>query len=327
MFSQVFFITTILSTLVQSYRLLEYVDRECAGAQVDVLRLAGPSACTNLDYGRAESVIVKIDNVHDVDYTVTFYSDEDCKGGVAHTVHNANGCVDIFNKFASSHHSRSVRVEPVNKAEKRIETENIWMDYGHDEDGNYYTPIAPGVFAPINVSDIDTDGTFTDLDGSIDFFINNTHIDVGTDDREVEYLKDLVDRDLTPALCQAVQHCIDNLDNLNGYGAVKWAIRMGKALKGVPWHKGAKGLQITVDQIANGATLFSAWRSGGTQSKKCDTKYDTGALVEDSMKSEASLSNYTNLVMNFCAENEGCFQYAEYLYLKSVANKGDCGKG
>lgn len=327
MFSQLFLIIASLSTLVQSYRLLEYAGTGCASEHVNTLRLAGPSACTNLDDGIAESVLVKIDNVNDIDYKVVFYTDENCQGMMANMVHNANSCVDIYNEFSSALNAKSVRVEPTNNVKRDNKIENIWMDYGYGEDGHYYTPIAPGVFAPVNTSHIDADGTFTDIDKSLDYFVNNTHFDISSSNYDVEFLKDLTDRDLTPAFCAAVQHCIDNLPELNGYGAVKWAIRMGKALRGVPWKKGAKGLQIVVDQVANGATLYSAWQSGGTQSEKCDTRYDTGALVEDSMKAKASMANYTNLVMNFCAQDEGCFQYAEYLYFKNQANTAECGKG
>lgn len=318
------FIIALLSTLAHSYRLLEYSGLECAGAQEGVFRLAGPSACTNLDYGKSESVLVKIDNVYDDQYTVEFYTDENCQGLVQREVSNSNSCVDIFSKFDASQNVKSVRVQNRLPGKRSIESEDIMMDYGYSDDGNHYTPIAPGVFLPINMSDINADGTFNDPDDNINSFINNTHINTDMTKGKMQDLDYFTERDLTPALCQALQQCIEDIEDLDGYGAVKWAIRMGKRLKALPWKKFHNTALIAVDQLANGATLYSSFTTTGTQSKKCDTDYDTGALVEDAMKQEASMDNYTNLIMQFCSEDKACFEFAEFLYLKNKHNNGSC---
>lgn len=96
----------MLVTITWAYRISEYKSKHCTGEQVGVHRLAGPSACDKLDISVAESVLVKIDNVHDNQYQFILYDNEDCTGSVVGTIANTNGCLSL--DALESHVGKSV---------------------------------------------------------------------------------------------------------------------------------------------------------------------------------------------------------------------------
>ncbi|KAE8385146.1 hypothetical protein ETB97_006324 [Aspergillus alliaceus] len=99
-------IYSALFVTILGYRLCDYTDERCTGAQVRLHQLAGPSACNKLHEGITSSLLVKIDNVHDGQYSVNVYENDNCTGAIVGTIQNLNGCLNNLHAF----NNKSVQV-------------------------------------------------------------------------------------------------------------------------------------------------------------------------------------------------------------------------
>ncbi|KAE8381260.1 hypothetical protein BDV26DRAFT_278849 [Aspergillus bertholletiae] len=133
------FVTTALG-----YRIFEYTDERCTGAQARLHHLAGPSSCERLNDGVTSSVLVKIDNIHDDQYAVNVYDDDDCTDSVVGYIRNMNGCLT---RSPFSTVGRSIKVVPIQKSAKMRDI---------------LVPIAHGLFRTVNEANHTEDGVYAD---------------------------------------------------------------------------------------------------------------------------------------------------------------------
>ncbi|KAI9371256.1 hypothetical protein BJX61DRAFT_38858 [Aspergillus egyptiacus] len=166
-----------LAPFTFGHRLFQYARDSCNGQAVRDFRLAGLNSCQSLDYGVAQSVLVKIDNVNDNKYEVDFFSDDNCHGNIIRNVYNTNACVDIF---LGPSHAMSVSTEnatAVAQEEAQAQENSVPDPLLNYEDKTpalkrttekqLFTPIRKGVFIPVNSSNVDADGTYLDEQVSV----------------------------------------------------------------------------------------------------------------------------------------------------------------
>ncbi|OJJ72262.1 hypothetical protein ASPBRDRAFT_89566, partial [Aspergillus brasiliensis CBS 101740] len=160
MFHSLIFSALFATTL--GYRLFEYSGERCTGSQVGLLRLAGPSACNKLNEGVATSLLVKIDNVHDDQYSVNVYDTDDCTGSIVGTIQNMNGCLNLY--AFSNVVGKSVQVVPVPQKRDATESEGFETDYLYNlpppDDEHLKVPIAHGLFRTVEKSNRTDDGAY-----------------------------------------------------------------------------------------------------------------------------------------------------------------------
>ncbi|KAF7157483.1 hypothetical protein CNMCM5623_001744 [Aspergillus felis] len=145
------------------YRLFEYTGERCTGAEVGIHQLAGPSACNMLNEGVALSLLVKIDNVHDGQYSVNVYPNDDCNGPVIRTIQHMNGCLN--NLHASSNTAgKSVHVVPVSRESDTPTSESFEADYLYNlpaqDEEHMEVPIAHGLFRTVDKANHTEDGAY-----------------------------------------------------------------------------------------------------------------------------------------------------------------------
>ncbi|GLA13851.1 hypothetical protein AnigIFM62618_011106 [Aspergillus niger] len=150
---------------VNSYRIFDYQGDKCNGAELNVHRLAGPSACTSLNIGITQSVFIKIDNIHDDQYDVVLHSSDSCDGRTVGLIHNTNGCLPADVPGFGKAHSicvvqTSSQTKKLCRADEELESD---LEYNMDSlrEGTIQSPISPGVFVTIKKEDHDEDGFFT----------------------------------------------------------------------------------------------------------------------------------------------------------------------
>lgn len=149
---------------MSSYRIFEYQGDKCNGPEINVHRLAGPSACTSLN-SITQSVFIKIDNIHDDQYDVVLCSSDSCDGRIVGLIHNTNGCLPADVPGFGKAHSicvvqTSSQTKKLCRADEELESD---LEYNMDSlrEGTIQSPISPGVFVTIKKEDHDEDGFFT----------------------------------------------------------------------------------------------------------------------------------------------------------------------
>ncbi|GIK02200.1 hypothetical protein Aspvir_006245 [Aspergillus viridinutans] len=146
-------------------RLQHGASKSWSGAKVGIHQLAGSSACNKLNEGVALSLLTKIDNVHDDQYSVNVYPNDDCTGHVVGTIQNMNGCLN--NLYAPSNTvGKSVQLVPVSKESdtpisKSSETDYLYNLPVQDEE-HMKVPIAHGLFRSVEKANHTEDGTYVD---------------------------------------------------------------------------------------------------------------------------------------------------------------------
>ncbi|OGM51269.1 hypothetical protein ABOM_000283 [Aspergillus bombycis] len=165
-----FLLYSSLFTATLGYRLFEYTSERCTGSKVGLHRLAGPSACAQLNKGVVSSLLVKIDNIHDGLHQVNVYENEDCTGSIVGAIASTNGCLD-FHVFSAV--GKSVQVVHARKKRDTADIRGFETDslYNLDEgiDGEIQVPIMHGGFSPAQKSYHSEDGTY--LDETFDLWI------------------------------------------------------------------------------------------------------------------------------------------------------------
>ncbi|KAE8140489.1 hypothetical protein BDV38DRAFT_279990 [Aspergillus pseudotamarii] len=328
----------LLLPLTYGYHLFEYSGNECNGAPVLNYRLAGPSACQKLSYGTAESVLVKIDNVHDELYDVAFYDEEDCGGEVVSVIHNTNGCIDLY--AMPGYTARSVRVQKhvTGKRDRRSQADPL-LNYQIGGRDQPVTPIRKGVFVSYNSSNIDSEGTFQD-DIIHEFYpftqeeadevaaIRTTEYQLESNFTVTKYTSPALDtRNFVLAKCFEHPLCASHALNI----AIKTnqlALAMGRVLSNTPWTAYRNEAFLNLGAVSSAWTIYSAFSTSGTQDMSCDTEKTTGALVRDILLRESShTQDLTNALFTICGNNHTCFRAAMRLYLDNdpETNQDGCG--
>jgi hypothetical protein len=158
----------LLFTVSWAYRVMEYDMERCTHNAFRTHHLADPSACTKLNVRVASSILVKINNIHDDQYQLNVYDNNDCTGDVVGTLRNLNGCMDLFspddNRVGRSvkltQASASVATDPERDwASKRFEADQMF-NVDTLEENKFMAPIARGVFQYVERSDRSDDGTY-----------------------------------------------------------------------------------------------------------------------------------------------------------------------
>ncbi|GKZ68671.1 hypothetical protein AnigIFM50267_003410 [Aspergillus niger] len=324
----------------QAYRLFEYTGTRCTGSEVGVLRLAGPSACTKLNEGVASSVLVKIDNIHDDQYSVNVYDNEDCTGGIVGSIANINGCLDLY----AFHNTvgKSVQVIPVStKRDGSVSATNFVTDFQYnlpeETEEKMKVPIMHGGFRTISKSDYAEDGTY--LNEAVDFFLPlpeenlaavhefwSTPLEMAPYDSTNETtLHDLSERQFEWAYCDWHAICLGAVDLGGRISNSQVAQSLANFAGSTPFRKFWQTVDIIVGHTANGITIISSLTTHGTQNTKCDTVKTTGALLKD-LVNGVSTEGLTNAV--FVIEDDEGKQFEVGIQLRPMggSNPNSCGE-
>ncbi|KMK63755.1 hypothetical protein Y699_04585 [Aspergillus fumigatus Z5] len=334
----------ILPALVasaQAYRLFEYTGTRCTGAEVGILRLAGPSACTKLNEGVASSVLVKIDNIHDDQYSVNVYENEDCTGGIVGKITNINGCLDLyaFHKTVG----KAVQVVPVSKKRDRSvsATKGFVTDFQYnlpeETEQKMKVPIMHGGFRTISKSDHAEDGTY--LNEAFGLFLPlpeenlaavhelwSTPLEMAPYDSANETsLHDLSERQFEWAYCEWHAICLGAADLGGRLSNSQVAQALANFAGSTPFRQFWKTVDVIVGHTANGITIISALTTYGTQNTKCDTDKTTGGLLKD-LVNGVSTEGLTNAV--FVVEDDEGRQFEVGIQLRPMGgrNPNSCGE-
>lgn len=333
------------------YHLFQYSGPECHGTAAGDYRLAGPSACQPLDYGTAQSVLVKIDNIHDDQYDVDFYNGDNCDGQIVRVLHNTNGCVDMFAMPGFT--AKSVRVR------KHVSSKRDDAAWAADADSllNYQgrsgsvasnaaqkktvTPLRQGVFVNYNASNVDSEGTYQD--DVIHHFFPYTEEEAPEVQRiwATEYESQpeseftvtkhtspapeprnfILDKCFENALCAS--HALNIAITTN-----QVALAMYRVLGNTPWTHYRNEAFLYLGTVSSGITIYGQFTTSGTQDMSCDSENSTGALIRDLLERESTYTkNITNALFTICGNNSTCFRAALRLYADndSETNQDGCG--
>ncbi|GKZ27739.1 hypothetical protein AbraCBS73388_005470 [Aspergillus brasiliensis] len=332
------FRSLILSALFATtlgYRLFEYSGERCTGSQVGLLRLAGPSACNKLNEGVATSLLVKIDNVHDDQYSVNVYDTDDCTGSIVGTVHNMNGCLNLY--AFSNVVGKSVQVVPAPQKRDATESEGFETDYlynlpppddehlkksNHTDDGAYVNE-AFGMFLsaePEHVSNIQSLWAIPIEEQTAIEPVNSTPTTF-LDTRQFEW-----------AYCNFEALCL-------GAISLSYKVRNSDVMRAVrnslqdhKWAAIAQGVDFVVARAANGITVFGAISgSGSGDPSTCESKKDVGDLINDMITSSGSSGGdgITNALWQVKDKYGRTWDVAFKLHddhKKNTDNCGDCSR-
>lgn len=319
---------------------MEYTGEQCTGSQVGLHRLAGPSACDKLNDGVASSLLVKIDNVHDDQYTVNVYNNDDCTGPIVGTIQNMNGCLNLhaFNSAVG----KSVQVVPVSKKHDAPTTGGFETDYLYNlptqDEEHIKVPIAHGLFRTVDKSNHTSDGAY--VDEAFDMFL-------AADPEAVSSIQSLwampIEEDMVVDAVNTTSADFLEARQLEwGYcnfqamclGAVSLSIKIrnsetGKAVEAAlrdhPWTVIAQGVDFVISRAANGITILGTVTGSGSGSPDiCESQKTTGRLVND-LVSSSKADGLTNGLWQVVDEDGGVWEVALKLKEDGKANTNNCG--
>ncbi|KAE8382642.1 hypothetical protein BDV26DRAFT_277819 [Aspergillus bertholletiae] len=296
-----FFLYLSLFTATLGYRLFEYTGERCTGSNVGLHRLAGPSACAQLNKGVASSLLVKIDNVHDDLYQVNVYENKDCTGSIVGAIANTNGCLNLHIFSAVG---KSVQVVPVSKKRNTSNIRGFETDslYNLDEgiDGEIQVPIMHGGFSPAQKSYHSEDGTY--LDEAFDLWIPHE------------------------AYCNFQAVCMGAVDLGGRFSNSAFARGVMHYIGNSGWKDYLKLVNFVVGHTANGITIISSIHTAGSGSpeQKCETNKTTRQLAGDLVNS-AGTDGVTNVVWLIKDENGKEWELALRARPLGASNNNNCG--
>ncbi|GFG10630.1 hypothetical protein IFM5058_05022 [Aspergillus udagawae] len=338
MFRSLVFSALFATTL--GYRIFEYTGERCTGAEVGIHRLAGPSACNTLNEGVASSLLVKIDNVHDDQYSVNVYENDDCTGPIVGTVQNMNGCLNLH--AFSNTVGKSVQVIPVSKRSSTPMSEGFETDYLYnlraEDEEHMKVPIAHGLFRTVDRANHTEDGAYVDEAFGMFLTTDLGHVSsiqslwtVPIEDATlIEPLNSsstdfLEARQLEWAYCNFEALCL-------GAVALQYQVRNSESAQAVyrafrdrPWTVIAQGIDFFVGRAANGITLIgTAIGSGSGNPDTCDTGKTTASLAQDLINSSRS-EGLTNALWQLRDEDGRVWELGLQLREEGKGNSNNCG--
>jgi hypothetical protein len=334
------FVYSALFATTLGYRLFEYTGERCTGAEVGVHRLAGPSACNKLNEGVASSLLVKIDNVHDDQYSVNVYENDDCTGPIVGTIQNTNGCLNLH--AFSNAVGKSVQVVPVSMAFDTPTSENFETDYLYNlpaqDEEHMKVPIAHGLFRTVDKANHTDDGAYVDeafgmfLTSDLEHVssIQRTWANPIEDVTSMESLNStsidfLEARQLEWAYCNFEAMCLGAISLSYRVRNSETAQAAYKALRDHPWTVIAQGVDFVVARAANGITVFGEiFGSGGGDPSTCDTGKNAGSLAKDLISSARS-EGLTNALWQLRDEDGRTWELALQLREDGKKNSDNCG--
>lgn len=160
----------LLFTATSAYRIMEYDRERCTHNGFRSYQLAhANNACQKLNVRVASSILVKLDNVHDDQYQLNVYDNNDCTGDAVGAISNLNGCMNLFS-LDNNRVGRSVKLTPraaLTEPErestgKGFEAGLLFNADDFGKENKIMVPIARGVFQHVNRSDRSDDGTYRD---------------------------------------------------------------------------------------------------------------------------------------------------------------------
>ena len=292
----------MLVSITWAYRMSEYKSERCTGEQVGVHRLAGPSACDKLNIGVAESVLVKIDNVHDNQYQVIVYDNEDCTGSVVGTIANTNGCLNL--DAFESHVGKSVKVVPVSSNQQKRESAGNGFDIGsmfnfdgHTNGEELMVPLMHGGFHAVKRSNHSDNGTYTDeaiatfypltlehLLDLEDLWSGSSKSSETTPENELDNsspVNMLDERDMRWARCQFNTLCAVAVELGGEISNSGFANGIRRIMGSIPWKEFHSGVNYILGHTADSVTVATFIQTSGTHNTSCDSKKSSGELAQD----------------------------------------------
>ncbi|KAI9370348.1 hypothetical protein BJX61DRAFT_544720 [Aspergillus egyptiacus] len=346
----------IFATSALGYRIFEYTGERCTGSQVGLHRLAGPSGCDQLNNGIASSVLVKIDNIHDDQYAVNVYDNDDCTGSIVGHIRNMNGCLNL-SPFSTV--GQSIKVIPAQQSAKMHAIVGPSASEGFETDYLYNlrssnaeqmkVPIAHGLFRTVDKANHTENGVYENE--AFDIFLptelenvsriqkqwTNPSTEEGEDEGEDDDISawsvhshsapaDLLDtRQFEWAYCNFEALCLGAISLSYRVRNSQTAQAAFEAFRDHPWLVIAQGVDFLVARAASGITIIGTITgSGGESPSKCDSGGNPGSLAKDLINSAKS-EGLTNALWQVTDENGRLWEVALQVHEEGKENSDNCG--